>query len=266
MNGLFSGWFAGFVCLALAVPGAASQVDNHWALQALVEAYPEFLAGYEGNVLIWRDGTRMPFDDGKGDKDFDTLLADPDIQDQFYLPYPLGRNGLAPPLNSDPGRVRYQPLFLKMYGDCRKGEVESKLVKIRWLPSQGEENLRVTKVNGLAERLQAVSDELDKLPAKFSNYLTPSAGSYNCRPIAGTGRLSAHSFAAAIDINIKYTDYWRWSKPDASGRYPYKNRIPWEIVEIFERHGFIWGGKWYHYDTMHFEYRPELLLYNRRYR
>ena len=31
------------------------------------------------------------------------------------------------------------------------------------------------------------------------------------------------------------------------------------IVEIFERHGFIWGGKWYHYDTMHFEYRPELL-------
>jgi hypothetical protein len=28
---------------------------------------------------------------------------------------------------------------------------------------------------------------------------------------------------------------------------------------IFEKHGFIWGGKWYHYDTMHFEYRPELL-------
>jgi hypothetical protein len=30
-------------------------------------------------------------------------------------------------------------------------------------------------------------------------------------------------------------------------------------VEIFERHGFIWGGKWFHYDTMHFEYRPEML-------
>ena len=28
----------------------------------------------------------------------------------------------------------------------------------------------------------------------------------------------------------------------------------------FETHGFIWGGKWYHYDTMHFEYRPELLM------
>jgi D-alanyl-D-alanine carboxypeptidase len=24
--------------------------------------------------------------------------------------------------------------------------------------------------------------------------------------------------------------------------------MPQEIVDIFERHGFIWGGKWYHYD------------------
>src|ERR1700737_4809713 len=29
------------------------------------------------------------------------------------------------------------------------------------------------------------------------------------------------------------------------------HEIPLEIVHIFEQHGFIWGGKWYHYDTMH---------------
>ena len=34
---------------------------------------------------------------------------------------------------------------------------------------------------------------------------------------------------------------------------------PWEIVLIFEKYGFIWGGKWHHYDTVHFEYRPEML-------
>ena len=34
---------------------------------------------------------------------------------------------------------------------------------------------------------------------------------------------------------------------------------PREIVAAFEAQGFIWGGKWYHYDIMHFEYRPELL-------
>ena len=44
-----------------------------------------------------------------------------------------------------------------------------------------------------------------------------------------------------------------------NGLLAYRNRMPKEIVDIFERHGFIWGGKWYHYDTMHFEYRPELL-------
>ena len=37
------------------------------------------------------------------------------------------------------------------------------------------------------------------------------------------------------------------------------NQIPIQIVRIFEKHGFIWGGFWYHFDTMHFEYRPELL-------
>ena len=30
-------------------------------------------------------------------------------------------------------------------------------------------------------------------------------------------------------------------------------------VDAFEAEGFIWGGRWLHYDTMHFEYRPELL-------
>jgi hypothetical protein len=31
-------------------------------------------------------------------------------------------------------------------------------------------------------------------------------------------------------------------------------------VRAFESHGFVWGGKWLFFDTIHFEYRPELLL------
>lgn len=34
-----------------------------------------------------------------------------------------------------------------------------------------------------------------------------------------------------------------------------------KIVEVFEKHGFIWVGSWYHFDTIHFEYRPELINY-----
>jgi hypothetical protein len=35
------------------------------------------------------------------------------------------------------------------------------------------------------------------------------------------------------------------------------------VVEIFERHGFVWGGRWSWFDTMHFEFRPELLCARR---
>ena len=60
---------------------------------------------------------------------------------------------------------------------------------------------------------------------------------------------------------MKKSAYWRWDPPARLATF--QRDWPVEIVEAFERHGFIWGGKWWHYDTMHFEYRPELLLYAR---
>jgi hypothetical protein len=240
---------------------AAAQMDAPARAQRLmgilVAAYPDFLAGFEGNDLIWKDGTRMGLNDGKGAKPFATLLDAPDLKDMFYVAYPLGRTGLPPALDSDPGRVRFQPLFDKMYGNCTKGEVARNLAEVVWLPSKGAQRLKATRINGVADRLH-VSDDLDKLPERFTKYLKPSAGTYNCRVVAGTSRVSAHGSGIAIDIATAHSDYWFWTKPGA-GRYPYRNRVPWEIVEIFERHGFIWGGKWYHYDTMHFEYRPEIV-------
>ena len=109
----------------------------------------------------------------------------------------------------------------------------------------------------IARRLQAVSNEIDALPEKIKRTAYPIGGVYSCRTVADTGKPSVHSYAAAIDLNTRYGDYWYWQHK--TGPIPYRNRMPQEIVDIFERHGFIWGGKWYHYDTMHFEYRPELL-------
>ena len=96
-----------------------------------------------------------------------------------------------------------------------------------------------------------------RLPEAVKRAAYPIAGVYSCRAVADTGKPSVHSYAAAIDLNTRYADYWLWQKK--TNPIPYRNRMPQEIVDIFERHGFIWGGKWYHYDTMHFEYRPELL-------
>ncbi len=222
-------------------------------------AYPDHITGLEGNAVIWRDGTRMEIDDGQGTKTFEALIAGADLEDMFAIPYVTGA-AKPPARDHDPGRARAQAFFDKMYGDCRKGAVSADLVSVDWLPSKGGGTLKVTRVNGVDEKLRAVSAELDRLPSAMDAYLIPPAGTYNCRVIAGTERVSTHGHGIAIDLALMNADYWRWHKPDASGNLPWRNRMPLEIVQIFEKHGFIWGGRWSHYDTMHFEYRPELLL------
>lgn len=241
-----------------ATPLAAAELSA--AQQArLLAAYPEDLQSIENGTLIWRDGTRMPLDDGKGAKSFQDWLDAPDVEDMLAVPYTSGDLATPPPKDVDPGRARNQAFFDKVYGDCHKGEVTKNLTTVVWLPQKSGQRLRFAKGNGAAEALQAVSRELDALPARFDAYLIPSAGTYNCRTIAGTNRVSAHGHGIAIDIAVKQSDYWRWNRPGPDGAYAYKNKIPMEIVRIFERNGFIWGGKWHHYDTMHFEYRPELV-------
>jgi len=101
-----------------------------------------------------------------------------------------------------------------------------------------------------------VSADIDALPESDRRAAYPIAGTYKCRAVADAGQPSMHAYGAAIDLNLAYSNYWMWEKGRAAG---YENRMPASIVEIFERHGFIWGGKWRHFDTMHFEYRPELL-------
>ena len=245
----------GAVPPALGQPTPSPDVDA--VAQRLLNAYPQVLERRDGNALVWRDGKRMKLDDGLGAKTPAARLDAPDLKDMLTTPYPLGESP-PPALDSDPGRARNSDFFLAMYGDCATGGVSANLVPVVWLPKKWGKTLQITRINGVAERLAAVSAELDRLPARFDTFLYPPAGTYNCRPIAGTTRLSPHGLGIAIDIAIKHTDYWRWNKPGSDGRYPYRNRIPAEIVAIFEKHGFIWGGKWYHYDTMHFEYRPEM--------
>ena len=227
-------------------------------MAALVAAYPDFLAGFEGNAIVWKDGTRMAFDDGRGVKDFETRLAAPDLKDMFYAPYPLGRAGSQRRLQHRP-RPRALPAALRQHirrlhqgrGDGasrRRGLAPDQV----WAAAQGNPHQR------RRPRLQAVSDELD---AARGDDAAPRAVGRHLQLPPGRRHQpqSAHGLGIAIDIAIAHADYWRWTRPGADGRYAYRNRVPWEIVEVFERHGFIWGGKWHHFDTMHFEYRPEII-------
>jgi hypothetical protein len=222
---------------------------------ALARAYPDRIAASDGAEIVWRDGTRQKIGPAEAGKPFDRLLTEATVGDMFRLAYPKGAP-LAPPAKDlDPGRFRNKEFFDRLYGDCHKGEVEKSLVAVTWLPKSWGRTVLIAPE--AAEALRQVSAEIDALPPAIKRAAYPTAGTYACRGVADKGQPSMHAYGAAIDLNLTYSNYWLW---DTSGKAEpvWRNRMPREIVDAFERHGFIWGGRWYHYDTMHFEYRPEL--------
>ena len=221
--------------------------------QALMKAYPNFVKGYKDGKLIMSDGSTIVYDDGKK-KSFTEKLDNADPEDMFSIPY--DRNCWTPGYLQDPGRIRCEQLFKKMYG-ASSSAVQSHLTTVKWFG----QSVRFTTVNGAADALRKVAADIEKNP-KLKAYVK-SSGSFYWRKVRGANRQSAHSYGMTIDIAVAKSDYWQWSKRGATETTKgivYKNKFPHELVEIFEKHGFIWGGRWYHYDTMHFEYRPELLV------
>jgi len=112
-------------------------------------------------------------------------------------------------------------------------------------------------------RIEAMTDS--KINEWISELQTSPPGfGWNWRSIAGTSRRSNHSYGIALDLLPRELKgrltYWRWNS-DAPGNEIYY-LPPETVIRIFEEHGFIWGGKWDLIDTMHFEYRPEILLLN----
>jgi len=213
----------------------------------LVKAYPDIVS-VKNNQVYFADQNSIEYNDFI-DKTFQAKLDNPSIKDTLSLKYPAFEEIVPPAFNYDPGRFRNDGLFKKLYGQ-NKQEIEKNLEKLVWV--DGTQILFNQKQNASVQ-LKKVISELKTLPQKYDKFLTNIAGSYSFRYIKDTKRLSAHSYGIAIDLNVKQSRYWKWDKV-----YKYSNNIPKEIVDIFEKHGFIWGGRWYHYDTMHFEYRPEL--------
>ena len=87
------------------------------------------------------------------------------------------------------------------------------------------------------------------------------------RNVADTQSRSFHSYGAAIDILPRSRGgreiYWLWVESNW-WNIPYEGRYhpPDAVIKAFESYGFVWGGKWLFFDTMHFEYRPEVFILN----
>lgn len=221
-------------------------------VRKIMKVYPDFNISYSDNHLVFTDGTTIVYDDGR-EKSFVEKLDDCDVEDMFSMTY--DRDATIPAYLNDCGRGRSEQLYKKMYGN-NEAEVKNNLVDVEWFGQK----IPFTKVNGANLQLAKVAADLKAMP-EMKKYLT-KASSFYWRKVRGANRQSAHSYGIAIDINTTYSNYWLWSNPKCSetDKLKYENQIPLEIVKVFEKHGFVWGGRWYHYDTMHFEYRPELLL------
>lgn len=236
----------------------AAFVSLSWANpECYVQGYPNLVASADGSALVLKEGTRFPYQTATSKETWDEKINNADLSTQLSQAYDAGGIDTPPPYLFDPGRLRYQSFFQALYGKD-KPSIEANLVTINWPTLKGSKKLRVNRVGGVDQKLAAIGREIAKLP-KNERKWAEGACTYEYRVIKDTDRLSMHSFGIAIDLAPTKTQYWKDEAPSETAKIGYKNTMPLSIVRIFEKHGFIWGGRWYHYDTMHFEYRPELL-------
>ncbi len=235
---------------------AAGSVPHAERLELFRQAYRDAIETIDGTHVIMRDGTKIVLDDGNKKNHHQRLVA-ADIKDMFLQVYPtLACMAIEdkPVRNFDPGRIRNGAFLKAAFGTSEKS-VRDELETVSWFG----QTLKVTRRMGVSDALKRVAGDLKKIRNLDMRFVRSMGGTFKWRKIAGTKRLSVHSFGAAVDLNTRYADYWRWSGGKPGNVPTYVNRVPTNIVAAFEKHGFIWGGRWYHYDTMHFEFRPAVM-------
>jgi hypothetical protein len=258
--------------------GMPGQVE----VKAWAEAWPDRIAETafrDGEWMLRMDGQWFAWAEGR-------LVPEAERAEwQRYAPFPFYRYPAGiPPLSvvdeeraarirarvreeaADP--PRRHPAFLgALLQAADRAETESRMVRIEVA------GYTVTVHERLAAPLAKVSEELwllresDPEVAAFLRGLAEMNG-YNYRYVEGTRSRSLHSYGLAVDLVPRSYGgthaYWMWamSKVRDFWTVPYERRwmVPLPVVEAFERQGFTWGGKWLFFDTMHFEYRPEILL------
>jgi hypothetical protein len=202
---------------------------------------------------------------------------------RFYNTYPAGMpwNPSLPRQPSwtqaTPGRGgtrvvggrRHQYFYEALWGITSRDEAWEQMKEVDFLGH------KVTVHNGIVKELYLVEQKI--LTASETNpevvKWIDSLGivdAWSWRNVASSGNRSFHSYGIAIDLLPKnlggLETYWLWTRrynPDWSS-VPHSQRYhpPDDVIIAFESVGFIWGGKWPYYDTMHFEYHPEVFVLN----
>jgi murein endopeptidase len=132
---------------------------------------------------------------------------------------------------------------MKIFGSS-ESEVSKQLVSVPFPVTSKSGKILVHKK--AAPCFEQVGKEIVAAGIK---YKMTNDGTFNWRQKAGGGSLSMHSFGIAFDINAG-SNPWQGGSPKHC-----KTDIPKEVVTIFHKYGFSWGGEWNSVcDAMHFEW------------
>ncbi len=261
---------AALLGLAATPVWAQERVQDDPRVRAFAEAYRPFIDSVsyrDGDIVFTIEGSDVYFEDGR-------LLESGrrhrrESCDPLFYRYPLGPLTEVPvPSEEFPTSCRDVPELLwgRTETEARRNASRVDFLDRRMFVNDvlaaplaaAERDLR-----DAARRDPAVSEWIAGIEITYS---------FNSRDIASSNTPSYHAWGLAFDLVPKSYDgravYWRWSRAlDRQGwqSIPLHERWspPLPVIEIFERHGFVWGGKWGYFDAIHFEYRPEILAYNR---
>jgi hypothetical protein len=198
----------------------------------------ESLGMTPGNALLVRTGSNAP-----------QVLRDPIAElvgeDRMQLVDAMTREGLDPDayltavlvgsfseavgvFNYTPiggGRIAPDPAWVKSHIETRTVPILGSVTCNTYIFPQLIAALQEVQAQGLADEIH---------PEEY-------AGCYYPRFIAGSSKLSNHSFGTALDLNVPGNQRGTVGEMDRG------------IVAIFKKWGFAWGGDWNYTDPMHFE-------------
>ena len=225
-------------------------------------------------VLYWAEGRMVPKAEIPHAAEYEPILyeypseiPDPTYFSEEYIAY---IRQYSDPQNraTAPGT---SPFFFDVVYDCKtRASTERHLVRDTFLGKKLTIHVRMKDELKRVEKTLRTRAQTDSEVKSFiDNLLRVEA--YSWRSIRDSKNRSFHSVGIAIDMLPKNWGqknvYWSWRRdidPQNWMKLPLDRRWmpPPAVIQIFEDEGFIWGGKWIIWDNMHFEYHPELILYN----
>ncbi|MDR3020683.1 MAG: M15 family metallopeptidase [Treponema sp.] len=172
--------------------------------------------------------------------------------------------------NRSSNPISRSPLFFDtLWRMHNRNESYDRVKSIRFLGRSVMVHYLILEVLSLVEEEILIAAKSNPQVQTWVNSISSMEG-WMWRDIAETQSRSFHAYGIAVDILPRSLagkeTYWLWTTRSRNDwwnvSYNERYHPPAAVIEAFEKYGFVWGGKWLFYDTMHFEYRPEVFILN----